>query len=304
MMLDISLSFILTYTLVNSEGKALGKRNSVNNLVKENVEKRACIVVPPLYQQHPQQKQVQVAPGIEVSLIDSSILNKKNNDLFERKTLHKITFTLPSDNDEKELGISLDQNVRFGRVEVCGISNSSSLFDQIPPKYHKRWLLLAIEKENELLELERCSDAINEMNNARRGKQATVSLILAEPYINTLEEALSKWQELVDKKDFSTATEIEKQVFALVAAVFTDYIEYVYNNKDTPDNKLYFFEDLTPFPSFDEAKQDASGGGTYIAQASTRIPLKFGTSLTCCDNRKKKQGLKRAHLFCTLKILW
>ena len=135
--------------------------------MKENVEKRACSVVPPSYQQHPQQKQVQVAPvppGIEVSLIDSSILNKKNNDLFQHRTLHQITFTLPSDNDEKELGISFDQNVRFGRVGVCGVSNSSSLFDQIPPMYHKRWLLLAIEIENELLELERCSDAINEMN--------------------------------------------------------------------------------------------------------------------------------------------
>jgi len=42
-------------------------------------------------------------------------------------------------------------------------------------------LLLAIENENKLLELERCSDAINEMNNARRGKQTTLSLILAEP---------------------------------------------------------------------------------------------------------------------------
>lgn len=176
--------------------------------MKENVEKWACIVVPPSYQQHLQQKQVQVAPvppGIEVSLIDSSILSKKNNDLFQHRTLHKIPTTLPSDVDENELGISLDQNVRFGRVEICGVSNSSSLFDQIPPKYHKRWLLLAIEKENELLELERCSDAINEMNNARRG------LILAEPYINTLEEALAKWKELVDKKDFSAATEIENK---------------------------------------------------------------------------------------------
>ena len=106
-----------------------------------------------------------------VSRVDSSILSKKNNDLFKQRTLHQITFTLPSDVDEKELGISFDQNVRFGRVGICGVSNSSSLFDQIPPKYHKRWLLLAIEKENELLELERCSDAINEMNNARRGKQ-------------------------------------------------------------------------------------------------------------------------------------
>ena len=41
--------------------------------------------------------------------------------------------------------------------------------------YHKRWLLLAIEIENELLELERCSDAINEMNKVRRGKQAHIS---------------------------------------------------------------------------------------------------------------------------------
>ena len=151
--------------------------------MKENVEKRACIVVPPSYQQHPQQKQVQVAvpPGIEVSLIDSSILNKKNNDLFKHKTLHNLTIILPSDVDEKELGISFDQNVRFGRVGVCGVSNSSSLFDQIPPMYHKGWLLLAIENNNELLELERCSDAINEMNNARRGKQTTLALILAEP---------------------------------------------------------------------------------------------------------------------------
>jgi len=40
-----------------------------------------------------------------------------------------------------------------------------------------------------------------------------------------LEEALAKWQELVDKKDFSTATEIEAQVFKEVAAIFTDYIK-------------------------------------------------------------------------------
>ena len=112
-----------------------------------------------------------------VSRVDSSILSKKNNDLFKQRTLHQITFTLPSDVDEKELGISFDQNVRFGRVGVCGVSNSSSLFDQIPPMYHKRWLLLAIEIENDLLELERCSDAINEMNKVRRGKQDSITHI-------------------------------------------------------------------------------------------------------------------------------
>jgi len=48
---------------------------------------------------------------------------------------------------------------------------------------------------------------------------------ISRAYINTLEEALAKWQELVDKKDFSTATEIEAQVFKEVAAIFTDYIK-------------------------------------------------------------------------------
>ena len=78
--------------------------------MKENVEKRACSVVPPSYQQHPQQKQVQVAPvppGIEVSLIDSSILNKKNNDLFQHRTLHQITFTLPLIMTRKNLALAL-----------------------------------------------------------------------------------------------------------------------------------------------------------------------------------------------------
>ena len=63
----------------------------------------------------------------------------------------------------------------------------------------------------------------------------------------------------MDKKDFSAATEIEKQVFKEVEAVFIDYIEHVYKNKDTPDNKLYFFDDLTSFPSFDEGLVATTG---------------------------------------------
>ena len=42
-----------------------------------------------------------------------------------------------------------------------------------------------------------------------------------------MKEALAKWQELVNKKDFSTATEIEAQVFKEAAAIFTDYIKHV-----------------------------------------------------------------------------
>ena len=84
------------------------------------------------------------------------------------KTLHNLTITLPSDVDEKELGISLDQNIRFH-----------------PNITRDGYFLLLRMRTNKLLELERCSDAINEMNNARRGKQTTLSLILAEP-ISTL----------------------------------------------------------------------------------------------------------------------
>jgi len=35
------------------------------------------------------------------------------------KTLHNLTITLPSDVDEKELGISLDQNIRFHPATSC-----------------------------------------------------------------------------------------------------------------------------------------------------------------------------------------
>lgn len=179
------------------------------------------------------------------------------------KTLHNLTITLPSDVDEKELGISLDQNIRFH------------------PNITRDGYFLLLRMRTSYLS----------WKGARMLSMKWTTHI-SRAYINTLEEALAKWQELVDKKDFSTATEIEAQVFKEVAAIFTDYIKHVYRT-DTPDNAKYFFTYFKSFPSFDTAKQYAKDGGTYIAKPSSILPPKFGTSLTDCLQRTNRQSIKK-----------
>lgn len=69
----------------------------------------------------------------------------------------------------------------------------------------------------------------------------------------------------------------------------------------TPACKRFFFDNPEVFPTFEEAKKDADGGGVYIGIIQFFLHLKFGSSLTSCLNRKEKQDLKKARMFCTLE---
>ena len=104
---------------------------------------------------HSSQHQTSTDP-LEVAAVaynnDPIFLNDGNKKLFRihnKRQLYRITVLLPSITDQISLGIRLQHNIRFGRAVITSISNTSSLFDQIPTVFHNGYILVAVEVDEE-----------------------------------------------------------------------------------------------------------------------------------------------------------
>jgi len=218
-----------------------------------------------------------------------------NNKVFADRPLYRVDVTMPS-NVDGEIGLGVRTNHVFARPQLNGIHNSSCLLGQIPSVFlDQGYLLVATEACGNSCQSYKTHKHIDMLKEACSTSDRTASLVLAKPFINTLQEAVIQLEEKL--KLAANAPDFQGEV----AQVFRDFLVFVYTHKDTPACKRFFFDNPEVFPTFEQAKKDAGGGGVYIGIIQLCLFLKFGTSLTNCNNRKEKQDLKKSWMFCTLE---
>jgi len=221
----------------------------------------------------------------------SPIQLEGNNKVFADRPLYRVDVTMPS-NVDGEIGLGVRTNHVFARPQLNSIHN---LLGQIPSVFlDQRYLLVATEACGNSCQSYKTHKHIDMLKEACGASDRIVSLVLAKPFIHTLQEAKIQLEEKL--KLAANAPDFQGEV----AQVFRDFLVFVYTHKDTPACKRFFFDNPEVFPTFEEAKKDAEGGGIYIGIIQFCLYLKFGTSLTNCNNRKEKQDLKKSWMFCTL----
>jgi len=223
----------------------------------------------------------------------SPIQLQGNNIVFADRPLYRVDVTMPSTIDGN-IGLNVQTNHVFARPQINSICNSSCLFDQIPPVFQKGFLIVATQAHDEPCQSITPKKLAAKLKEACGTSERTASLVLAKPFIHTLQEAKIQLEEKL-KLDIN-APDFQGEV----AQVFRDFLVHVYTHMDS-SCKRFFFDNPEIFPTFEEAKKDADGGGVYISILEFCLHLKFGTSLTNCNNRKEKQDLKKAWMFCTLE---
>ena len=200
------------------------------------------------------------------------------------------------------MGIVLKPNIRFGRVELS-IPESSCLSTLIPTIFHTDHLLIAIECGTKVVcQPSRVEVNMDVLNNLRMssssGSSNTVSFILRKAGANSHQEATLQLKKNLKTPNFCNASKKEQEDILQAKSLCHDHLDYVYEHQDKPENRRFFanVESLLPF---DAARKDAEDGGTYIGQKQPHLPLKYGSSQTNCMNRKKRQNLLMAWLFCS-----
>ena len=162
---------------------------------------------------------------------DPILLNDNNKKLFlfpNKLQLYRITVLLPSITDQISLGIRLQHNIRFGRAVIDGISQTSTLFDQIPAVFQNGYVFVAVLLDGEICQSSNIETITNEINNARRGGQVEASIILAKMYTNTYKEATVKLPPKLKHMNFKNATQIEQEEILKSSKVFEDFLRHVY----------------------------------------------------------------------------